>query len=48
MNTASISGKNSINTTVNKRHNLSCKYYDCKNCVPYGADAGDTCGVCGG
>jgi hypothetical protein len=36
------------NTSSGVRHNSSCRYADCKNCVPCSASDGRACGKCGG
>jgi hypothetical protein len=38
----------SFNRNSKVRHNGTCTYYGCKNCVPCGADEGKACGKCGG
>lgn len=43
-----ISSGYSMNKNSKARHNTSCTYYNCKNCVPCGANDGKACGKCGG
>lgn len=38
----------SYNTNSGVRHNSSCMYFNCKNCVPCDGNKGKACGKCGG
>jgi hypothetical protein len=39
----------SVNSNSGIRHNSSCRYFNCNNCVPAGANDGvRACKICGG